>query len=81
MTGDTGDLCQANNTNVIIFLTILGVCKLIATYTTFVIFKYKRWCARQAVEKAVKETMRQQQSMDVQQVDNGEPREWSKFED
>lgn len=31
MTGDTGDLCQANNTNVIIFLTILGVCKLTAT--------------------------------------------------
>jgi hypothetical protein len=81
MTGDTGDLCQANNTNVIIFLTLLGVCKLIATYTTFVIFKYKRWCARQAVEQAAKATVRQQQSMDVQQVDNGEPREWSKFED
>jgi len=81
MTGDTGDLCQAHNTNVIIFLTILGVCKLTATYTTFVIFKYKRWCVRQAEEVAAKETAKQQQGMDEQQVDNGEPREWSKFED
>ena len=31
MTGDTSDLCHANNTNAIIFLTILGICKLIAT--------------------------------------------------
>lgn len=31
MTGDTSDLCSAQNTNVIIFLTILGICKLIAT--------------------------------------------------
>jgi len=81
MTGDTGDLCKANNTNVIIFLTILGLCKLIATYTTFVIFKYKRWCARQAEEKAVKEAMKQQQGTDGQLANNGEPREWSKFED
>jgi len=81
MTGDTGDLCQANNTNVIIFLTILGVCKLTATYTTFVIFKYKRGCVRQAEEAAAKETAKQQQGTYGQQVDNGEPREWSKFED
>ena len=51
--------------------------------TTFVIFKYKRWCARQAEEAAAKETMKRQQSAYGQQqpVDNGEPREWSKFED
>jgi len=81
MTGNTGDLCSANNTNVIIFLAILGVCKLTASYTTFVIFNYKRWCARQAKEAAAKETMKRQQSTYGQQVDNGEPREWSKFED
>jgi len=85
MTGDTAPLCQANNTNAIIFLSILGVSKLIATYTTFVIFKYKRWCARQAEEtaakEAAKEAMKEQQGMSGQQVNNGEPPTWSKFED
>jgi hypothetical protein len=81
VTGDIGDLCSPQNTNVIIFLTILGICKLIATYTTFVIFNYKRSCARQAEEAAAKEAMKRQQGTDGQQIDNGEPREWSKFED
>ena len=31
MTGDTGPLCNANSTPVIIFLTILGICKVIST--------------------------------------------------
>jgi len=81
MTGDTSDLCKAKNTDAIIFLTILGICKLIATYTTFVIFKYKRWCARHAEERAANEAIKQHQGVYGQQVDNGEPRSWSKFED
>jgi len=81
MTGDTGPLCNPNSTSVIIFLTILGICKLISTYTTFVIFKYKRWCARHAEETAVKEAMIQQQDTNGQQHDNGGPPMWSKFED
>ena len=31
MTGDTGPLCNPKNTNVIIFLTVLGICKLVST--------------------------------------------------
>jgi len=31
MTGDTGPLCDPHSTNAIIFLTVLGVCKLIST--------------------------------------------------
>jgi hypothetical protein len=83
MTGDTGPLCEGNSTPVIIFLTILGICKLISTYTTFVIFKYKRWSARQAEEKAAMEAMKQQRGTNGQQQphDNGEPQMWSKFED
>jgi len=81
MTGDTGPLCDPHSTNVIIFLTVLGICKAISTYTTFVIFKYKRWCARQAEEKAAKEAARQQQGTNGQQHGNGEPPMWSKFED
>jgi len=81
MTGDTGPLCESHSTNVIIFLSVLGICKLISTYTTFVIFKYKRWCARQAEEAATKEAIRQQQDTNGQQHDNGGPLMWSKFED
>jgi len=81
MTGDTGPLCNPHSTNLIIFLTILGICKLISTYTTFVIFKYKRWCALHAEETAAKEAMRQQQGTNEQQHDNGGPPMWSKFED
>jgi len=46
-----------------------------------VIFKYKRWCARQAAETAAKEAMRQQHDTNGQQHENGEPPMWSKFED
>lgn len=49
--------------------------------TTFVIFKYKRWSARQAEERAAKEAVQQQQVTYGQQHDNGEPQMWSKFED
>lgn len=31
MTGDTSQLCSSNSTPAIIFLTILGICKLIST--------------------------------------------------
>jgi uncharacterized membrane protein len=81
ITGDTSPLCKTDSTSVIIFLTILGICKAISTYTTFVIFKYKRWCARQAEEKAAKEAVKRQQGTYRQQLDNGEPQMWSKFED
>jgi len=81
LTGDTSSLCTPNSTSAIIFLTILGICKVISTYTTFVIFKYKRWCARQAEERAAKEAVKQQQGSYGQQYDDGEPRTWSKFED
>jgi len=81
LTGDTSLLCTPNSTPVIIFLTILGICKVISSYTTFVIFKYKRWCVRQAEEKAAKEAAKRQESSYGQQYDNGEPQNWSKFED
>jgi len=81
LTGDTSSLCSADSPSVLIFLTILGICKLISTYTTFVIFKYKRWSVRQAEERAAKEAMRQQQGPYEQHNDNGEPQSWSKFED
>jgi len=81
ITGDTAFLCKPVSPNAILFLTTLGVYKLIATYTTFIIFKYKRFSARQAEENAVKEAMKQQHGMHGQQFDNGEPRTWSKFED
>jgi hypothetical protein len=54
---------------------------LILADTTFVIFKYKRWSARQAEERVNKETMNEQQDVHGQQVENGGPRNWSKFED
>jgi len=81
LTGDTRSLCKPISVNAVIFLTTLGVYKLVATYTTYVIFKYKRFSVRQAEEKAVIEAMKRQQGMDRQQFDNGEPRTWSKFED
>lgn len=82
LTGDTGPLCTPHSTPAIIFLTVLGICKLISSYTMFVIFKYKRWCARQEEERATKEAMmKQQQGTYGQQHDNGEPQTWSKFDD
>jgi len=81
VTGDTGFLCTPISASAVLFLSILGVYKLVATYTTFVIFKYKRWSARQAEERVPKETMNEQQGVHGQQVENGEPRNWSKFED
>jgi len=81
ITGDTGFLCTPISASAVLFLSILGVYKLVATYTTFVIFKYKRWSARQAEERVNKETMNEQQDVHGQQVENGGPRNWSKFED
>jgi hypothetical protein len=81
ITGDLSALCTPISPNVVIFLAVLGVCKLIATYTTFVIFQYKRWSARQAEEKVTKEPMNEQQVVHGQQVENGASRNWSKFED
>jgi len=83
LTGDTDSLCQPISPNAILFLTILGIYKLIATYTTFVIFKYKRFSARQAEERATIEAMKKQQpeEQQQQQVDGGDLRNWSKFDD
>jgi uncharacterized membrane protein len=81
LTGDTESLCKPVSINAVIFLSVLGVSKLIATYTTFVIFKYKRYSVRQAEEKAVKEAMKQQHGINSQQFESGELRSWSKFED
>jgi hypothetical protein len=81
MSGDLSPLCEPISPNAITFLSVLGVCKIIATYTTFVIFQYKRWSARQAEESAAIEAVKQQQGMDGQRSNSGEPLSWSKFED
>jgi len=81
LTGDTSSLCKSMSVDAVLFLSALGVFKLIATYTTFVIFKYKRYSASLAVDRATIEATKQQQGTYEQQLDNGEPRTWSTFED
>lgn len=81
LTGDTDSLCKPISINAVIFLSVLGASKLIATYTTFVIFKYKRYSVRQEEERAVKEAMKQQHGINSQHLESGELRSWSKFED
>lgn len=68
----------------IIFIAILSTYKLLATYTTYVIYKYRRFTVREALQNQAKAAAKQQQDMAYSQQaynPNGEPRTWSKFED
>jgi len=69
----------------ILFISILSVYKIISAYTTYVIFKYKRYLAKEAHLKAKAAEVEAQQIRDStwnKSYDaNNPPASWSKFDD
>ncbi|KAG9033176.1 hypothetical protein FS842_003985 [Serendipita sp. 407] len=78
------DLCSAAlSASNILLLAILCAYKLFATYAVFVIFQFKRWTSREALEREAQRTMLQRppQQFTRHDYDANTVRNWSKFDD
>ncbi|KAG8808778.1 hypothetical protein FRC17_003776 [Serendipita sp. 399] len=77
-------LCSAAlSASNILLLAILCAYKLFATYAVFVIFRFKRWAVREALEREAQKSMLQRppQQFTRYDYDANTTRNWSKFED